>query len=161
MRYSTSNPSITVLSGSAGETPVPGACAFSVSMAMVNMLVKNTALEVGHLGIRVNAVAPGFTDTKARESKEANLYQQLIESQTIDDELAKRIVEEQHKKMKKEADEIVPLAQLPNQSRINQPDDVAKSLLWLGSDDASFITGEILVMDGGQSLTTTNYFKYY
>jgi 3-oxoacyl-[acyl-carrier protein] reductase len=80
MRYSTSNPSITVLSGSAGETPVPGACAFSVSMAMVNMLVKNTALEVGHLGIRVNAVAPGFTDTKARESKEANLYQQLIES---------------------------------------------------------------------------------
>ena len=50
---------------------------------------------------------------------------------------------------------------MPNESRINQADDVAKSLLWLGSEDASFITGEILVMDGGQSLTTTNFFMYY
>jgi hypothetical protein len=34
-------------------------------------------------------------------------------------------------------------------------------MLWLGSEDASFITGEILVMDGGQSLATTNYYKYF
>jgi len=74
MKFSQNKPSITVLSGSAGVTPVPGACAFSVSMAMLNMLVKNTALEVGHLGIRVNAVAPGVTNTKARESMDADFY---------------------------------------------------------------------------------------
>jgi NAD(P)-dependent dehydrogenase (short-subunit alcohol dehydrogenase family) len=43
-------------------------------MAMLNMLVKNTALEVGHIGIRVNAVAPGVTITKARESKESDYF---------------------------------------------------------------------------------------
>ena len=58
-------------------TPEPGAVAFSVSMAMINMLVKNSALEVGHLGIRVNAVAPGVTYTKARESKEAYYWSTL------------------------------------------------------------------------------------
>ena len=33
--------------------------------------------------------------------------------------------------------------------RLNEAVDVAKTMLWLGSEDASFITGEILVMDGG------------
>jgi len=37
------------------------------------------------------------------------------------------------------------------------PSDVAKSILWLASDDASFVTGEILTVDGGQSLTSNNY----
>jgi len=33
-------------------------------------------------------------------------------------------------------------------------------MLWLGSEDASFVTGEIMVMDGGQSLTSNDYPKY-
>lgn len=77
MKFSNKSPSITVLSGSCGDVPRPGAAAFSVSMAMLNMLVKNTALEIGHLGIRVNAVAPGVTESAARESKEASLYDML------------------------------------------------------------------------------------
>jgi len=40
------------------------------------------------------------------------------------------------------------------------PSDVAKSILWLASDDASFVTGEILTIDGGQSLTNNNYVDY-
>jgi NAD(P)-dependent dehydrogenase (short-subunit alcohol dehydrogenase family) len=45
-------------------------------------------------------------------------------------------------------------------NQLNSPSDVAKAMLFLGSDEASFITGEILVMDGGQSLTTNNYPDY-
>ncbi len=40
---------------------------------------------------------------------------------------------------------------------INMAEDVSNSILWLASSDASFVTGEILVVDGGQSLTTNKY----
>ncbi len=45
-------------------------------------------------------------------------------------------------------------------NQINLAKDVAKSLLWLASSDASFTTGEILTVDGGQSLTTNRYGDY-
>ena len=44
--------------------------------------------------------------------------------------------------------------------RLNNPKEVAESLLFLASDDASFITGEIMTVDGGQSLTTDSYEDY-
>ena len=56
------------VSAAAGFTPEPGALVFSVSKAMVNMLTKCAALELGSFGIRVNGVAPGFTDTPARKT---------------------------------------------------------------------------------------------
>ena len=46
----------------------------------------------------------------------------------------------------------VPLGGLPN-----NPDDVAHSLLYLGSSDAKIITGEVMVVDGGQSLTNDRF----
>lgn len=46
----------------------------------------------------------------------------------------------------------MPLGAVPNTTS-----DVADSLLFLGSNDASFTTGEILVVDGGQSLTTDRF----
>jgi hypothetical protein len=45
-------------------------------------------------------------------------------------------------------------------NQINQPGDVARAMLWLASDDASFVTGEVLTIDGGQSLTTNSYSDY-
>ena len=51
-------------------------------------------------------------------------------------------------------------ADVPLQGKINQPSDVARAILWLSSEDASFITGEILTIDGGQALTTNNYNDY-
>lgn len=55
--------SITVLSSTAGEVPLPGSTIFSTSMAMLNMLVKCVSLETSFHGIRVNAVAAGVTAT--------------------------------------------------------------------------------------------------
>lgn len=63
--------SITVLSSNAGEKPQPGSVIFSTSMAMLNMLVKSTALETAFFGMRVNAVAPGVTQTGARTKKDS------------------------------------------------------------------------------------------
>lgn len=46
----------------------------------------------------------------------------------------------------------MPLGAIPN-----TPTEVADSILFLGSNDASFTTGEILVVDGGQSLTNDRF----
>lgn len=50
--------------------------------------------------------------------------------------------------------------QVPLNGRLNSPDEIAETILFLASDDASFCTGEIMVVDGGQSLTTDNYEEY-
>jgi len=63
--------SVVVLSSSSGEVPQPGAAIYSTSMSMLNMLVKCAALETAYNGVRVNAVAPGVTYTKARTKQES------------------------------------------------------------------------------------------
>ena len=45
-------------------------------------------------------------------------------------------------------------------TKLNEGFEVGRTMLWLGSDDANFITGEILVMDGGHSLTSIGYDNY-
>lgn len=60
------------VSGTAGIMPEPGGLVFSVSKAMINSMTQCAALELGCFGIRVNAVAPGFVDTKARVTPSLN-----------------------------------------------------------------------------------------
>jgi len=60
---------IVALSSTAGTAPWVGSAIYSTSMSMVNQLVKCAALENSYFGIRVNAVAPGITITKARTKK--------------------------------------------------------------------------------------------
>lgn len=129
---------VTILSSNAGKTPIPGSIIFSTSMAMLNMLVETTALETAFFGIRVNAVAPGVTNTQARMKKDSIGFTEM-----------------QNRNFLIDASRDVPL-----QNQINQPAEVAKAMLWLSSNDASFITGEILTIDGGQSLTTNDYPDY-
>ena len=105
---------------------------------MLNMLVETTALETAFFGIRVNAVAPGVTNTQARMKKDSIGFTEM-----------------QNRNFLIDASRDVPL-----QNQINQPAEVAKAMLWLSSNDASFITGEILTIDGGQSLTTNDYPDY-
>ena len=62
---------ITALSSNASKAPQPGSLIYSTSMAMLNMLIETTALETAFYGIRVNAVAPGVTNTAARMKKDS------------------------------------------------------------------------------------------
>ena len=94
----------------------PSGCAYPASKFAVNGLTKSLARELAPDGIRVNAVAPGVTDT----DMVANLPEQMREG-------VKRTI---------------PLG------RIGTPEDVANAFLYLASDNASYVTGEILSVDG-------------
>jgi NAD(P)-dependent dehydrogenase (short-subunit alcohol dehydrogenase family) len=86
----------------------------------LTMLTKVAAMELAEYGIRVNAVAPGLIDVPAQRSEE-NLSQDY---QT-------RYLEE------------VPLG------RVGRPDDIARMVLFLCSDEADWITGQLHLVDGG------------
>ena len=132
--------SITILTSAQGTKPDPKSPVMSTAAAMVQMLIKVTALETAFFGVRVNGVATGVINSQARMKQ---------------DLMAMALKEEENTHYLKESARDVPLLE-----RLNNPKEVAESLLFLASDDASFITGEILTMDGGQSLTTDAYDDY-
>ena len=93
---------------------------YNASKGGAIMLTKTMALELAHVGIRVNAVCPGYIQTPM--------------SQEIDSpEFTREFV-----------DRYIPL------NRTGKVDDVAPTFLFLASDDSRFITGQTLVIDGGQ-----------
>lgn len=85
----------------------------------MNGLTHCLAKELGHAGIRVNAIAPGPTDTAALDHQVPDAYK----------------------------DQLVSSLALP---RLGQPSDMASACLFLLSDAAAWITGQILAVDGGQ-----------
>ncbi|RDI69982.1 SDR family NAD(P)-dependent oxidoreductase [Halopelagius longus] len=84
-------------------------------------LTKTAALENGETGVRINAVCPGFIETPLLEAGGI----------TSDSEMRKQI-ESRHA-----------------MNRLGTPEEVADAVVWLCEDDASFITGEALGVDGG------------
>lgn len=94
----------------------PAGCAYPASKFAVNGLTKSLARELASDHIRVNAVAPGVTNT----DMVANLPEAMREG------ICKTI----------------PLG------RIGEPEDVANAFVYLASDMASYVTGEILSVDG-------------
>lgn len=94
----------------------PSGVAYPASKFAVNGLTLSLARELGPKGIRVNAVAPGITNT------------------------------DMMKAVPKEV--IAPLAAQIPLRRIGEPEDIANAFLFLASPAASYITGEILYVDG-------------
>ena len=103
----------------AGEQPLPGMGVYCVTKAGVLMLTKALAAEVAEAGVRVNAIVPGFVKTSF--------------SKTIWDN------ESLHEAV---------LAQTPL-GRMAEPEELTGLALYLGSDDAGFVTGSSFRIDGG------------
>jgi 3-oxoacyl-[acyl-carrier protein] reductase len=99
-----------------------GLVAYNASKFGVVGLTMTIAIELAPHGIRVNAVAPGMIRTK--------LSQAVLDA---DPELARTYFQDK-----------IPMA------RFGEPEEVAAAVAFLASDDASFITGHSLVIDGGQ-----------
>jgi dehydrogenase/reductase SDR family protein 4 len=103
----------------AGLRPQPGGLVYSFTKAGLIMMTRIWAIEFGRHNIRVNAIAPGLIETDFSEYFWKN---------------------EEHRK-KLEATQPVP--------RVGKPDEIGGLALFLASDDASFITGQTYIVDGG------------
>ncbi len=111
--------SIINISSVEGELPEEGLGIYSVSKSAVTMLTKSQAKEWGKHGIRVNAICPGLIKTKFSAALWTN---------------------EQIMKQIKEASPM---------GRMGEPDEIAGIALLLASGAGSFLTGSIMVADGG------------
>ena len=92
---------------------------YDAAKAGVRMLTVSLAVHLSHLGIRVNAIAPGTIDTQ--------LTRGVVDGEALEAQAGAKI----------------PLG------RLGQPRDLAGAVAFLCSDDAAYVTGHTLVVDGG------------
>ena len=118
--------SIVNMSSVNGTLAIPTIASYNVSKGGINQLTRVMALALADQGIRVNAVAPGTVATEL--AAKAVL--------TSDDAKAKIMMRTPMK-------------------RLGEPSEIADTVAYLASDAASYITGEIVVVDGGRM--TLNY----
>lgn len=102
-----------------GIAPGPNAGAYGATKAGIHLMAQQMSIEWGHMGVRVNTVAPGLIDG----GMSAPIF--------ADPEFRRRRTEK------------VPAG------RLGVVEDIAKAVLFLSSDDADYINGHQLVVDGG------------
>jgi NAD(P)-dependent dehydrogenase (short-subunit alcohol dehydrogenase family) len=115
------------LSSAAGHKPVPGGAVYAATKAAVESLTRSWALELAPAGIRVNAVAPGPVDTPGFDKSGVP---------TVDLPKVKDSFKEQ-----------VPLG------RMGTTEEVARWVVAIADPSAAWVTGQVLSVDGGMSLT--------
>jgi NAD(P)-dependent dehydrogenase (short-subunit alcohol dehydrogenase family) len=102
---------------------------YAAAKAGVIALVKSVAQEVGKNGITLNVVSPGATNTELRQEREKSLRQQMG-----DEKYAKRVQ---------------TVARMYPTGRIGEPDDIGSAIAFLASRRASWVTGQVLSVNGG------------
>ena len=103
----------------------PGLAYYGTAKAAIVNLTRSVALEWAGRGVRVNALAPGWIDTPMNQAERE------------DPEAEREIIE------------AIPMA------RWGRPEEIADAALFLCSEASSFVTGVTLVVDGGQTLTSS------
>jgi NAD(P)-dependent dehydrogenase (short-subunit alcohol dehydrogenase family) len=103
----------------------PGVAAYAASKSGLIGLTQSLAAEYGPQNIRVNSILPGAVDTP--------MYQEVNNT----------------------PEQQAWLTSLHALKRVGRPEDIARSVLYLASDDAAFVTGTASLVDGGLSITRT------
>lgn len=115
--------SIVLVSSQLSGVVRPGLAHYGAAKGAINQLVRGMAVDLGPLGIRVNAIGPGPTETPGNAAW-----------------FARPDIQEQHARQ-------IPLG------RVAQPEEMAGAAVHLLSDESSYTTGAILLIDGGYTLT--------
>lgn len=102
----------------AGIEPQPGKIAYGSSKAAVMMMTKCLAKELGPMGIRVNAIAPGPIETEMIHQYKDEVLEKLAAESSL--------------------------------RRLGKTEEIARVALFLASEQASYINGEIIKVDGGR-----------
>jgi 3-oxoacyl-[acyl-carrier protein] reductase len=100
---------------------------YSAAKAGLQGFTKTLAIELGQFGITANAVAPGFIATEMTDATAARL----------------KLDVEEFRRLSAEANPV---------KRVGHPEDIAAAVTFLCSDEASYITGQTLYVDGGATL---------
>jgi NAD(P)-dependent dehydrogenase (short-subunit alcohol dehydrogenase family) len=106
-----------------GTMAAPMQGVYAMTKAAVISMTKTLAMELGGAGIRVNAIAPGLIETK--------FAQVLVDNDEIRSSILQRTAA----------------------GRIGQPRDIAGGAVYLASDESDYVTGDVMVIDGGWTLT--------
>lgn len=115
--------SIVNISSMASQYGIPGVVSYTASKSAIEGITKALAVELSPVGVRVNCIAPGFIET---------------------DMSAKALNGDPERKQK-------VLSRTP-MGTLGKPEDVAKAVYFLANDDANFVTGTILRVDGGNAI---------